>query len=170
MNVPCTASLWRPYLTWGKALSYLCVVLFQVLCLHLKRFHWTAFLRNKVDTYVEFPLHSLDMRAFLLEVRGTLKWFRKRCLDQVGGCECQHSFRLAYRAPNILYISRLNITFTFTFREFSRRIHPKWLTISVAAVLPVLPVLRPTPITQCCTPATPSFFFSVIKNKFSKNE
>ena len=49
----------------------LCVVLFQVLCLHLKRFHWTAFLRNKVDTYVEFPLHSLDMRAFLLEVRGT---------------------------------------------------------------------------------------------------
>ncbi|KAJ3596831.1 hypothetical protein NHX12_003231 [Muraenolepis orangiensis] len=40
----------------------------KVLCLHLKRFHWTAFLRNKVDTYVEFPLQGLDMRDFLLEV------------------------------------------------------------------------------------------------------
>ncbi|XP_030222208.1 ubiquitin carboxyl-terminal hydrolase 3 isoform X2 [Gadus morhua] len=44
----------------------------KVLCLHLKRFHWTAFLRNKVDTYVEFPLHSLDMRAFLLEPEKSL--------------------------------------------------------------------------------------------------
>uniref|UniRef100_A0A673CXF9 ubiquitinyl hydrolase 1 n=1 Tax=Sphaeramia orbicularis TaxID=375764 RepID=A0A673CXF9_9TELE len=42
----------------------------RVLCLHLKRFHWTAFLRNKVDTYVEFPLRGLDMRGFLLEVSG----------------------------------------------------------------------------------------------------
>lgn len=40
----------------------------QVLCLHLKRFHWTAFLRNKVDTYVEFPLKGLDMNGYLLEV------------------------------------------------------------------------------------------------------
>ncbi|KAM6937534.1 ubiquitin carboxyl-terminal hydrolase 3 [Xenentodon cancila] len=39
----------------------------KVLCLHLKRFHWTAFLRNKVDTYVEFPLKGLDMRGYLLE-------------------------------------------------------------------------------------------------------
>ncbi|KAF0041077.1 hypothetical protein F2P81_006975 [Scophthalmus maximus] len=39
----------------------------KVLCLHLKRFHWTAFLRNKVDTYVEFPLTGLDMRDYLLE-------------------------------------------------------------------------------------------------------
>ncbi|KAF7663236.1 hypothetical protein LDENG_00216060 [Lucifuga dentata] len=39
----------------------------KVLCLHLKRFHWTAFLRNKVDTYVEFPLRDLDMRRYLLE-------------------------------------------------------------------------------------------------------
>ncbi|XP_047202919.1 ubiquitin carboxyl-terminal hydrolase 3 [Girardinichthys multiradiatus] len=44
----------------------------KVLCLHLKRFHWTAFLRNKVDTYVEFPLKGLDMRAFLLEPENTL--------------------------------------------------------------------------------------------------
>ncbi|XP_073435487.1 ubiquitin carboxyl-terminal hydrolase 3 isoform X1 [Dendrobates tinctorius] len=39
----------------------------KVLCLHLKRFHWTAYLRNKVDTYVEFPLRELDMKCFLLE-------------------------------------------------------------------------------------------------------
>ncbi|KAG8012673.1 Ubiquitin carboxyl-terminal hydrolase 3 [Nibea albiflora] len=43
-----------------------------VLCLHLKRFHWTAFLRNKVDTYVEFPLKGLDMRGYLLEPENSL--------------------------------------------------------------------------------------------------
>uniref|UniRef100_A0AAQ4PWX4 Ubiquitin carboxyl-terminal hydrolase n=1 Tax=Gasterosteus aculeatus aculeatus TaxID=481459 RepID=A0AAQ4PWX4_GASAC len=44
----------------------------KVLCLHLKRFHWTAFLRNKVDTYVEFPLKGLDMRCYLLEPENSL--------------------------------------------------------------------------------------------------
>uniref|UniRef100_A0A3Q3B725 Ubiquitin carboxyl-terminal hydrolase n=1 Tax=Kryptolebias marmoratus TaxID=37003 RepID=A0A3Q3B725_KRYMA len=44
----------------------------KVLCLHLKRFHWTAFLRNKVDTYVEFPLKDLDMRGYLLEPENSL--------------------------------------------------------------------------------------------------
>ncbi|XP_043933682.1 ubiquitin carboxyl-terminal hydrolase 3 isoform X2 [Protopterus annectens] len=39
----------------------------KVLCLHLKRFHWTAYLRNKVDTYVQFPLRGLDMQCYLLE-------------------------------------------------------------------------------------------------------
>lgn len=39
----------------------------KVLCLHLKRFHWTTFFRNKVDTYVKFPMQSLDMRGYLLE-------------------------------------------------------------------------------------------------------
>ncbi|XP_032817967.1 ubiquitin carboxyl-terminal hydrolase 3 [Petromyzon marinus] len=38
-----------------------------VLCLHLKRFHWTAYMRNKIDTYVEFPLKGLDVKSFLLE-------------------------------------------------------------------------------------------------------
>uniref|UniRef100_A0A671UNV1 ubiquitinyl hydrolase 1 n=1 Tax=Sparus aurata TaxID=8175 RepID=A0A671UNV1_SPAAU len=49
----------------------------KVLCLHLKRFHWTAFLRNKVDTYVEFPLRGLDMRGYLLEPENSLP---ERCL------------------------------------------------------------------------------------------
>uniref|UniRef100_A0A8C9ZFI3 Ubiquitin carboxyl-terminal hydrolase n=1 Tax=Sander lucioperca TaxID=283035 RepID=A0A8C9ZFI3_SANLU len=44
----------------------------KVLCLHLKRFHWTAFLRNKVDTYVEFPLKGMDMRGYLLEPDNSL--------------------------------------------------------------------------------------------------
>uniref|UniRef100_A0A672J0V7 Ubiquitin carboxyl-terminal hydrolase n=1 Tax=Salarias fasciatus TaxID=181472 RepID=A0A672J0V7_SALFA len=44
----------------------------KVLCLHLKRFHWTAFLRNKVDTYVEFPLKDLNMRGYLLEPENSI--------------------------------------------------------------------------------------------------
>ncbi|XP_031420691.1 ubiquitin carboxyl-terminal hydrolase 3 isoform X2 [Clupea harengus] len=44
----------------------------KVLCLHLKRFHWTAYLRNKVDTYVEFPMRGLGMRNYLLEPESAL--------------------------------------------------------------------------------------------------
>lgn len=51
-----------------RAFCAVCPFNAQVLCLHLKRFHWTAYLRNKVDTFVEFPLRSLDMKCYLLEV------------------------------------------------------------------------------------------------------
>lgn len=37
-----------------------------VLCLHIKRFRWTAYARTKIDTYIEFPLNGLDMSSYLL--------------------------------------------------------------------------------------------------------
>lgn len=40
--------------------------LFQVLCLHLKRFKFVSFHRSKIDTTVEFPLENLDMSDYVL--------------------------------------------------------------------------------------------------------
>jgi len=37
-----------------------------VLCLHVKRFRWTAYARTKLDTFIEFPLNGLDMSGYLL--------------------------------------------------------------------------------------------------------
>lgn len=37
-----------------------------VLCLHIKRFRWTAYARTKLDTFIEFPLNGLDMSNYLL--------------------------------------------------------------------------------------------------------
>ncbi|XP_056138647.1 ubiquitin carboxyl-terminal hydrolase 3 [Lampris incognitus] len=59
----------------------------KVLCLHLKRFHWTAFLRNKVDTYVEFPLRGLDMRSYLLEPENYLP---ESCLYDLAAVVVHH--------------------------------------------------------------------------------
>ncbi|PVD20166.1 hypothetical protein C0Q70_20660 [Pomacea canaliculata] len=46
-----------------------------VLCLHLKRFRWSTYCRVKVETFVEFPLTSLDMNCYVLnnlhETRGS---------------------------------------------------------------------------------------------------
>ncbi|XP_065836719.1 ubiquitin carboxyl-terminal hydrolase 3-like [Oscarella lobularis] len=38
----------------------------QVLCLHLKRFHFTTMFRSKIDTHVQFPISGLDMSPYLL--------------------------------------------------------------------------------------------------------
>uniref|UniRef100_A0AAY4DHX4 Ubiquitin carboxyl-terminal hydrolase n=1 Tax=Denticeps clupeoides TaxID=299321 RepID=A0AAY4DHX4_9TELE len=57
----------------------------KVLCLHLKRFHWTAFLRNKVDTYVEFPVRGLDMSSYLLEPENT-----EKCLYDLAAVVVHH--------------------------------------------------------------------------------
>ncbi|XP_049579272.1 ubiquitin carboxyl-terminal hydrolase 3 [Syngnathus scovelli] len=59
----------------------------KVLCLHLKRFHWTAFLRNKVDTYVEFPLKDLDMKGYLLEPQNLLA---ESCLYDLAAIVVHH--------------------------------------------------------------------------------
>lgn len=59
----------------------------KVLCLHLKRFHWTAFLRNKIDTYVEFPMRGLDMKSYLLEPENSLP---ERCLYNLAAVVVHH--------------------------------------------------------------------------------
>ncbi|KAK3558901.1 hypothetical protein QTP86_032166 [Hemibagrus guttatus] len=59
----------------------------KVLCLHLKRFHWTAFLRNKVDTYVEFPLRGLDLKCYLLESEHSLP---ESCLYDLAAVVVHH--------------------------------------------------------------------------------
>jgi ubiquitin carboxyl-terminal hydrolase 3 len=38
-----------------------------VLCLHIKRFRWSAYARTKIDTFIEFPLNGLDMSGYLLK-------------------------------------------------------------------------------------------------------
>ncbi|XP_060603431.1 ubiquitin carboxyl-terminal hydrolase 3-like [Ruditapes philippinarum] len=46
----------------------------NVLCLHLKRFKWVTSFRQKLETYIEFPLTNLDMNKYILdmhETRGT---------------------------------------------------------------------------------------------------
>lgn len=59
----------------------------KILCLHLKRFHWTAFLRNKVDTYVKFPLRGLDMSSYLLESENNLP---ESCLYDLAAVVVHH--------------------------------------------------------------------------------
>lgn len=43
----------------------------NVLCLHLKRFRWSSFMRTKVETYVEFPIRGLNMNKYILNVHNT---------------------------------------------------------------------------------------------------
>ncbi|XP_072037849.1 ubiquitin carboxyl-terminal hydrolase 3-like [Amphiura filiformis] len=39
----------------------------NVLCVHIKRFQWTGFLRSKIDTFVKFPAKELDLKPYLLK-------------------------------------------------------------------------------------------------------
>uniref|UniRef100_A0A673J4M3 Ubiquitin carboxyl-terminal hydrolase n=1 Tax=Sinocyclocheilus rhinocerous TaxID=307959 RepID=A0A673J4M3_9TELE len=51
------------------------------------KFHWTAFLRNKIDTYVEFPKRGLDMKSYLLEPENSLP---ERCLYDLAAVVVHH--------------------------------------------------------------------------------
>ena len=45
----------------------------QVLCIHLKRFRFTSFVRTKLNTSVSFPLHSLDMSPYTTNPKASAK-------------------------------------------------------------------------------------------------
>lgn len=37
----------------------------EILVIHLKRFSYSRFLKNKLETYVDFPIHDLDLSTFV---------------------------------------------------------------------------------------------------------
>lgn len=37
----------------------------EILVIHLKRFSYNRFLKNKLETYVDFPTHDLDLSSYL---------------------------------------------------------------------------------------------------------
>ncbi|KAH3829706.1 ubiquitin carboxyl-terminal hydrolase 3-like [Dreissena polymorpha] len=43
----------------------------NVLCLHLKRFKWATSFRQKLETYIDFPLNNLDMNKYILDMHET---------------------------------------------------------------------------------------------------
>ncbi|WCJ26655.1 Ubiquitin carboxyl-terminal hydrolase 9 [Euphorbia peplus] len=42
----------------------------EILVFHLKRFSYSRYLKNKLDTFVDFPIHNLDLRKFVKRVDG----------------------------------------------------------------------------------------------------
>lgn len=42
----------------------------EILVVHLKRFSYSRFLKNKLETYVDFPLDELDLTGFLAHESG----------------------------------------------------------------------------------------------------
>ncbi|CAA0836022.1 ubiquitin-specific protease 8 [Striga hermonthica] len=39
----------------------------EVLVIHLKRFSYSRFLKNKLETYVDFPIHDLDLSGYITQ-------------------------------------------------------------------------------------------------------
>ncbi|KAJ9542934.1 hypothetical protein OSB04_029440 [Centaurea solstitialis] len=37
----------------------------EILVIHLKRFSYSRFLKNKLETFVDFPIHDLDLTTFV---------------------------------------------------------------------------------------------------------
>ncbi|XP_065858457.1 ubiquitin carboxyl-terminal hydrolase 9-like [Euphorbia lathyris] len=42
----------------------------EILVFHLKRFSYSRYLKNKLDTFVDFPIHNLDLRKFVKRADG----------------------------------------------------------------------------------------------------
>lgn len=42
----------------------------EILVIHLKRFSYSRFLKNKLETYVDFPVHDLDLSAHIAHKEG----------------------------------------------------------------------------------------------------
>ena len=59
----------------------------NVLCLHLKRFHFISFLRSKIDIYVEFPLKGLDISPY---VNRSLTQAKENCLYDLAAVVVHH--------------------------------------------------------------------------------
>ncbi|GAV77157.1 UCH domain-containing protein, partial [Cephalotus follicularis] len=42
----------------------------EILVIHLKRFSYSQFLKNKLETYVDFPVDDLDLSAYISHKNG----------------------------------------------------------------------------------------------------
>ncbi|KAL3626978.1 Ubiquitin carboxyl-terminal hydrolase 8 [Castilleja foliolosa] len=42
----------------------------EILVIHLKRFSYSRFLKNKLETYVDFPIHDLDLSGYIAQPDG----------------------------------------------------------------------------------------------------
>lgn len=42
----------------------------EILVIHLKRFSYSRYLKNKLETYVDFPIHDLDLSNYIAQKSG----------------------------------------------------------------------------------------------------
>lgn len=42
----------------------------EILVIHLKRFSYNCFLKNKLETFVDFPVHDLDLSGYIAQKGG----------------------------------------------------------------------------------------------------
>lgn len=42
----------------------------EILVIHLKRFSFNCFLKNKLETFVDFPVHDLDLSDYIAQKGG----------------------------------------------------------------------------------------------------
>ena len=42
----------------------------EIIVFHLKRFTYGRYLKNKIDTFVNFPIHNLDLSKYVMNKDG----------------------------------------------------------------------------------------------------